>query len=215
MKLTPTLSLLLLTPLQVFAFAPKPMIRVRAVRLFSTTSTRTGIPKGGTRVSDELLQKFNSQVTNELEASQLCLAASIWCNSKDLVGMASYMRRESLEERSHALAFIDFASKRNMPIKLEDVEAPDANWKNVEELWQKVVASESENTQNLLALGDIAAACKDHALTAFLQPYHMEQVNAEDNLSTILSKVTEENRTPGLIRQLDHELGLEASSHAL
>lgn len=212
MKLTTPLALLLLTPLQAVAFAPKPMIRTTAVRLFSTTRARA--PKG-TRVSDELLQMFNSQVTSELEASQLYLAASIWCNSQDLVGMATYMRRESMEERNHALAFIDFATKRNMLIKLEDVEAPDAKWKNVEELWHNVVASEKENTDSLLALGDIAAACKDHALTAFLQPYHMEQVNSEDNLSTILSKVTEENRTPGLIRQLDHELGLEASSHAV
>jgi len=43
-------------------------------------------------VSDELLQKYNSQVTNEFGASQLYLAASIWCDQRDLVGMAAYMR---------------------------------------------------------------------------------------------------------------------------
>jgi len=40
----------------------------------------------------------------------------------------------------------------------------------------------------------------------------MEQVDAEDKISTILAKVKDENKTPGLLRQLDHELGLEAGT---
>jgi ferritin len=51
------------------------------------------------------------------------------------------------------------------------------------------------------------------SLTAFLMPYHMEQVNAEDNLRTILAKVRDENKTPGLLRQLDSELGSQAKAH--
>mmetsp|Transcript_30811 Transcript_30811/g.50891 ORF Transcript_30811/g.50891 Transcript_30811/m.50891 type:complete len:111 (+) Transcript_30811:483-815(+) len=108
---------------------------------------------------------------------------------------------------------IDFANKRNINIKLASIPAPGADWKNVEELWQNILESEQANTESLLALGDCATTCKDHSLTTFLQPYHMEQVNSEDSLSTIVSKVREENRTPGLIRQLDHELGNEAGSH--
>jgi len=183
---------------------------------FSTTlavATKPAPVASNSRVSEELLQLFNAQVTKELAASQLYLSASIWCDAQDLVGMASYMRRESLEERNHAIAFIDFANKRNIPIKLESIEAPSADWKDVEDIWQDVLSSEQANTESLLALGDVAATCRDHSLSTFLQPYHMEQVNSEDSLHVILSKVTEENRTPGLIRQLDHELGEEAGSH--
>lgn len=163
--------------------------------------------------SGELLELFNAQVTHELEASQLYLSASIWCDRNDLIGMAKFMRSESDDERMHALAFIDFANKRNIPLKLEDIEAPDAEWRNPEELWQDILTAEMENTQSLLALADAAAQCSDHAVGAFLQPYHMEQVNAEDSLRVILSKVRDENKTPGLIRQLDSELGNEAKAH--
>jgi len=38
-------------------------------------------------------------------------------------------------------------------------------------------------------------------------------LNSEDHLGVILAKVRDENKTPGLIRQLDTELGQEASSH--
>ena len=47
-------------------------------------------------------------------------------------------------------------------------------------------------------------------MLACLNPFHMEQVDAEDKIGSIIAKVTDENRTPGLLRQLDHELGLEA-----
>lgn len=51
----------------------------------------------------------------------------------------------------------------------------------------------------------------DHAVTTFLMPFHMEQVNAEDQLRTIVAKVCDENKTPGLLRQLDYELGSETN----
>jgi len=37
-------------------------------------------------------------------------------------------------------------------------------------------------------------------------------VNSEDKLRTILAKVQEESKTPGLLRQLDTELGKEAEA---
>jgi ferritin len=49
------------------------------------------------------------------------------------------------------------------------------------------------------------------SLTRFLLRFDQEQVNSEDNLRTILAKVRDENKTPGLLRQLDYELGQEAS----
>lgn len=123
--------------------------------------------------SGAMLDLFNQQVTHELEASQLYLSASIWCDGRNLVGMARFMLTESNDERGHALAMIDFANKRNIPIKLGDLRAPDAAWDTPEELWEDILTAEMENTQSLLALGDEAAKCNDHAVTTFLMPYHM------------------------------------------
>jgi ferritin len=160
-----------------------------------------------------MLALFNEQVTHELEASQLYLSASIWCDANDFPGMARFFLSESNDERGHALAMIEFANKRNIPVALSNLQAPDASWETPEDLWADILTSEMENTQALLKLGDEAAACRDHVTTAFLMPYHMEQVNAEDNLRTILAKVRDENKTPGLLRQLDSELGNQAKAH--
>jgi ferritin len=121
------------------------------------------------------------------------------------------MRHESDEERGHALEFVDFAMKRNIPISLEELEAPASDWDTVEDLWAAILQAEMDNTQLLLVLGDAASQCNDHAVSTFLQPFHLEQINSEDNLRTILAKVQYENKTPGLLRQLDSELGQDTS----
>jgi ferritin len=153
---------------------------------------------------------YNSQITNELSASQLYLAASIWCDEQELTGMASFTRAESSEERDHALNMIDFALKRDMPLKLEALDAPDANWESVEGLFSDLLEAEKSNSQALYMLADAAQASHDHAVTTFLMPFHSEQVDSEANLKTLLAKVREERQIPGLIRQLDYQLGSEA-----
>lgn len=78
-------------------------------------------------------------------------------------------------------------------------------------MWQDLLQAEEENTQALLQFASAAQKCEDHAITAFLQPYHLEQVESEDHLGTILAKVRDEKKTPGLLRQLDGELGADKS----
>mmetsp|Transcript_16191 Transcript_16191/g.46516 ORF Transcript_16191/g.46516 Transcript_16191/m.46516 type:complete len:235 (-) Transcript_16191:54-758(-) len=219
---TMNISILLLScivSVSAFSLAPINLNRGRAsiastsedgscltVRRLSTTPFSVGGP------SEELLQLFSRQVTQEFSASQLYLSASIWFNRREWEGMAAYMLAESAEERGHALGFVDFANKRNIPIQLETIEAPDAQWESPEEVWADILKLEETNTASLLKVAEAANECQDYAVLAFLNPFHMEQVFAESKISAILAKVKDENKTPGLLRQLDHELGLEAGS---
>jgi len=160
---------------------------------------------------EHLEELYNDQITREFEASQLYLSASIWCDQQELVGMGAYMRAEADEERSHGLSFIDFAMKRSLPLRLGPVSAPPFRWESPEELWSDVLNCEKRNSLSISNLADAAHSCHDHATAAFLQPFHLEQVDSMDKLSTILAKVKDENQTPGLLRQLDSELGGEAA----
>lgn len=191
----------------VVAFAPlqmkQPSNTVRFVASKSVESS-AGVLSDATQ---KLYELFNSQITREFSASHLYLAASIWCEDKEFVGMAAYMRSESEEERSHALSLVDFANKRDIPIDLEDIPAPESDWDTLEDLWSDLLASEKGNTQSLYAVADAAQNAHDHAITTLLQPFHSEQVESEGQLKTILAKVREENLTPGLVYQLDTELG--------
>jgi len=160
------------------------------------------------------LELFNRQVTQEFIASQVYLSASIWFDSNDWEGMASYMLAESAEERVHGLSFVDFANKRNIPIELQAIPAPVSctEWNSPEDVWQSILELEKTNTRSLLELAEAANDCHDFAVLAFLNPFHMGQVNEEDKIGSILAKVRDENRTPGLLRSLDAELGSEAGN---
>jgi len=146
-------------------------------------------------------------------ASQVYLSASIWFDNNDWEGMAAYMLAESAEERLHGLGFVGFAMKRNIPIELDSIPAPPMSstaWDSPEDVWQSILKLEQTNTRSLLDLAGAANKCDDFAVLAFLNPYHIEQVNEEDKIGGILAKVRDENRTPGLLRSLDAELGGEA-----
>jgi ferritin len=188
------------------AFAPRSVTRMptnfASTVMFSSKAQRVE----EVNVDKELLELYNAQVTNELKASQLYLSASIWAAQRELVGMAAYMRDESEEERGHAMQFIDFANKRNFSLELEELPTPPNSWETAQELWEALLQAEKKNTQALETLADAAAANREHALSALLNPFHMEQIDSEDSLRTILAKVRDQKQTPGLLRQLDSEL---------
>ena len=142
-------------------------LRFTVRRLISSTPFSVGGP------SDELLELFSRQVTQEFSASQLYLSASIWFNRREWEGMASYMLAESAEERGHALEFVDFANKRNIPIKLETIEAPNTQWESPEEVWADILKLEETNTASLLRVAEAANSCQDYAVLAFLNPFHV------------------------------------------
>mmetsp|Transcript_18705 Transcript_18705/g.35552 ORF Transcript_18705/g.35552 Transcript_18705/m.35552 type:complete len:192 (-) Transcript_18705:67-642(-) len=175
-------------------------------RLVVTTSRRV-LSTSRAEAVTKMHQLFNSQITKEMNASQLYLSASIWFSEKELTGMANFSLNESLEERTHALEMIDFGLKLDFPIDLEALPAPHAHWSSIEALWVDLLEAEKKNSASLYTLADAAHACQEHALVTFLHPFHTEQVNGIANLNTVVAKVKEEIRTPGLIRQLDNELG--------
>jgi len=147
------------------------------VRRLSSTPFSVGGP------SDELLELFSRQVTQEFSASQFYLGASIWFNSREWEGMAAYMLAESAEERGHALEFVDFANKRNIPIKLESIEAPNAQWESPEEVWADILKLEETNTASLLRVAEAANSCQDYAVLAFLNPFHVSALPLVTNIS--------------------------------
>jgi ferritin len=154
----------------------------------------------------ELIQLWSDQVSVELSASQLYLSASIWFRERDMAGMAAWMLDESGEERGHGLAILEFAHKRQFPVSLRALDAPKADWQTPVQVWESILAAEQTNTQNLLRLAKVAEQCGEYACQAFLDPFHIEQLEAEDKVGSILAKV----KGGVNLSDLDFQLGLEA-----
>lgn len=125
--------------------------------------------------------------------------------------MAAWMLEESDEERGHGFAILEFAMKKGFPVVLEALDAPKNDWASPVEVWESILGAEQTNTQNLLRLAHAANGCGDYAAMAMLDPFHEEQLDAEDKVSGVLNKVR--YATPELMAQLDHDLGEEEEDH--
>ena len=172
------------------------------------TTTTGWSSSSSSGLTQELHQLWSNQVSVELAASQLYLSASIWFRARNMDGTAAWMLGESGEERGHGLQILEFAMKKHYPIQLKTLEAPRSDWYNAVQVWEDILKAEQTNTQNLLRLAAIADQCGEYAAKAFLDPFHIEQLEAEDKVSAILAKVRVADDR--LLMALDHTLGLDA-----
>eukprot|EP00537_Pseudo-nitzschia_pungens_P012441 CAMPEP_0172394344 /NCGR_PEP_ID=MMETSP1061-20121228/14431_1 /TAXON_ID=37318 /ORGANISM="Pseudo-nitzschia pungens, Strain cf. pungens" /LENGTH=219 /DNA_ID=CAMNT_0013125671 /DNA_START=139 /DNA_END=798 /DNA_ORIENTATION=+ len=158
--------------------------------------------------SAEMLSLVSKQVSVELMASQQYMAASIWFRSRNMDGMAAWMLDESDEERGHGKEILEFAMKNHYQVTIEPLAAPQAEWNSPVDVWATILALEENNTQNLLRIAQEADACGQYGVKAFLDPFHVEQIEAEDKVGGILAKVQGASDT--LLWEIDHLLGQEA-----
>lgn len=158
----------------------------------------------------EMLSLISKQVSVELMASQQYMAASIWFRARNMDGMAAWMLDESDEERGHGKQILEFAMKNHYQVVLEPLQAPQTEWSSPADVWATILALEENNTQNLLRIARAADECGQYGVKAFLDPFHVEQIEAEDKVGGILAKVR--GGGEALLWEIDHLLGQEAEA---
>ena len=60
---------------------------------------------------------INQQINNELHSSYTYLAMSAYCEHKQFVGSAHWLRMQSQEEYTHAMKLYDFLIDRNGTVR--------------------------------------------------------------------------------------------------
>ena len=136
------------------------------------------------------------------------MSASIWFRAREMDGSAAWTLEESDEERGHGKEILEFAMKNHFPVALEPLAAPKNDWNHPSEVWETILGLEQQNTQNLLRIAAVADQCGMYGVKAFLDPFHVEQIDAEDKVGGILAKVR--GADEALLWQIDHMLGIEA-----
>jgi len=102
--------------------------------------------------------------------------------------------------------------KNHYPVKLEPLAAPQSEWFSPPEVWETILGLEQQNTRNLLNIAHAADVCGMYGVKAFLDPFHVEQIEAEDKVGGILAKIQGASDT--LMWELDHALGVEAEEES-
>ncbi len=140
-------------------------------------------------LSKKIEKLLNEQVQHESESSQYYLAMASWAETKGLNGVSGFLYGQSDEERVHMLKLFHYINERGGHALSQGSKAPKGEFKNVKEVFEQVLKSEVNVTNEINQLVDACLKEKDYTTHNFLQWYVAEQMEEEKQAQTILDKL--------------------------
>lgn len=135
---------------------------------------------------------INSQINMEFAASYVYQAISTHLahDSIALPGLAAHFRKEAEEERSHALKFVDYMTKRGGFVHFTDIPAPSGSWKTAREALEAALSLEKAVNASLLKLHGLADEHNDPHLADFIEEEFLEdQVKTLKELADLITQL--------------------------
>ena len=159
------------------------------------------------KLTKELEEKFNAQITLEFEASLVYRQLAIEMDLIDLPGMASWLRRQADEEIVHANKFIDHLDARGNHPRIGDISLPKLGGASKP---AKAFAIALKHEQKVSAsIRDLYRACAeagDIDSNPLLNWFLSEQIEEESTVDEIIGRLEHTGDDgPGLLR-LDAEM---------
>lgn len=158
-------------------------------------------------LSKEIQDALNDQIKNEYFASYTYLSMAAHCESINMRGFASWLRKQSEEELGHAMRLFDYVIDRDGHVLLQSIDKPQSKFKSLTEMFQQVLDHEREVTGMINKLYEKSINENDHATAVELQWFIQEQVEEEKNATEILDKLKFAGENSSALLLLDDQLG--------
>ena len=150
---------------------------------------------------------LNEQINKELFSAYLYLSMTAYFESLSLPGFAQWMRVQTQEELSHAMKIYDHVNERGARVLLSAIDTPETKWTSPKAAFDAAYKHEKFITESINNLVTAARKENDHATDVFLQWYVTEQVEEEQNASTIANQLKLIGESSHSLLMLDRELG--------
>ena len=161
-------------------------------------------------ISKKMADAINEQINAELYSAYLYLSMSAYFEGLNLQGFAKWLRLQFEEEQAHALKFFDYVHERGGEVELKAIEKPKAKWESPLDAFKQVLEHEQHVTALINKLYEVALEEKDYATQVFLQWYLTEQVEEEDNASSVVASLESIEAHEAVIYQFDVVMGRRA-----
>ena len=140
-------------------------------------------------ISEKMEKAFNDQINAEMYSAYLYLSMHAYVKTLGLEGFSNWMYVQTQEEMAHAMGLYNYVLTRGGKIDLGAIEKPQGSWNNIVDVVKSVLEHERKVTGLINGLVDVAESEKDRAAIGFLDWYVKEQVEEEDNVETILTRL--------------------------
>lgn len=157
-------------------------------------------------MSKRMADAINEQINAEFYSAFLYLSMAAKLEDMTFPGFANWMKVQYQEEVFHAQKFMDHMYNRGERVLLKEIAAPETEWEGPHAMWEAAYEHETKVTGMINNLMKIAVEDDDFASQQFLQWYVEEQVEEEDNTSTIRDKIAMVQEMAGGLYMLDQEL---------
>lgn len=155
-------------------------------------------------ISKKMQDAFNAQIEKEFWSSNLYLGMAFWFRARGWKGFATWMFRQSEEEREHALEMAKYLLSRGGEPKVTAIEKVPTEFESPQSIFEMTYKHEQEVTNLINKLADVADEEKDRASANLLSKFIDEQVEEEETVKEILNFfVNNQGHALGI---LDHRL---------
>ena len=146
-------------------------------------------------MTEKLQKELNVQINAEMWSSNLYLAMSFYMEKEGYSGMASWLRKQSSEEKAHACELASYVIKRGGKAKLDKIDVVPNDFGTPLEVFEQVYEHECRVSKMVDELVDVAAAEKDKASQDFLWGFVREQVEEEATAAGIVDMIKKAGAT--------------------
>lgn len=136
----------------------------------------------------EITELLVKQVNEEFFSSYLYLSYSLFFEEKGLDGFANWYRIQAMEERDHALMFIDYIHDNGEDVELEAIGKPNSKLVNLIDPLKEALKHEKHITALINKIYDAAFQDKDYRTMQFLDKLVMEQCEEEKTAGDLVQK---------------------------
>ncbi len=160
-----------------------------------------------TPMKSEVRDALNEQIKQEFYSFYLYLSMAGSFEVADLPGFAHWMRKQSEEEREHAMKFFDFLLDRGERVQLRAIDQPPSSFRSPLDTFEQALEHEKEVTAHIHELYDLAMQEKDYPAQVLLNWFVSEQVEEEKSAAEIVEKLRMAGENNAALLLLDMEMG--------
>ena len=163
-------------------------------------------------ISKKVETAINEQIKREDHSSRIYLSMASWAERNGFPGAANWLYVQTEEERVHMLKLVHYLNDRGAIAIIPAMEAPEATFKSLPDVFQKVLKHEEYISASINELYAICTKERDFASANYLQWYITEQIEEESTVRNILDQIKLAGSDKGGQFMMDKEFAAMASA---
>ncbi|MBP3848089.1 ferritin [bacterium] len=158
-------------------------------------------------INDKVKEILNEQINKEFYSAYLYLSMGAYLSDVGLYGFSKWMEIQAREEIDHGMILFNYILKRKAKVELKSLGAPELSFNGVEDIFNKAYEHERSITSAIDCIAGLTENECDLATRNFIDWYLKEQIEEEDNVLRIISKIKAFGSDKASLYLLDKELG--------